>query len=321
MLRFDVRAAFRDDATTFDVAADLAVRDGETLCLLGPSGSGKTLLLELLAGFHDHAGRLELDGRSLDGVPPEERGFGFVFQQYALFEHRSVRENVAFGAKYHEDARDPDALLARLGVADLAERFPGTLSGGEKQRVALARALCVRPDVFLLDEPLSALDAPTRERLRDDLVDVLADETAVYVTHDRTTARAVADRVAVLRDGRVAQVGPVADVFERPATRFVAAFTGATVVESAALPAGLDAPAGTLAVRPEHVRIGVDAPDGVPARVTRAVREDAAHRVTLAVGDAELVAYAPNDPPEETTVAVPSERWHAIPDGGRDADA
>ncbi|GGN12670.1 ABC transporter ATP-binding protein [Halarchaeum nitratireducens] len=319
MLRFDVRAAFRDDATTFEVAADLTVRDGETLCLLGPSGSGKTLLLELLAGFHDHDGSIELDGRSLDDAPPEERDLSLVFQNYALFSHLSVRENVAFGATYHEDARDPDALLARLGVADLATRSPETLSGGEKQRVALARALCVRPDAFLLDEPLSALDAPTRERLRDDLVDVLADETAVYVTHDRTTARAVADRVAVLRGGRVAQVGPTEAVFERPATRFVAAFTGATVVESTDLPAGLDAPTGTLAVRPEHVRVGVDT--GVPARVTRAVREDAAHRVTLAVGDAELVAYAPTDPPTETTVAVPPGRWHVLPRGGRDADA
>ena len=318
MLRFDVRAAFRDDATTFDVAADLTVRDGETLCLLGPSGSGKTLLLELLAGFHEHDGSIELDGRPIEDAPPEARGIGFVFQNYALFSHLSVRENVAFGTKYHENARDPDALLARLGVADLAERSPDTLSGGEKQRIALARALCVRPDAFLLDEPLSALDAPTRERLRDDLVDVLADETAVYVTHDRTTARAVAARVAVLRDGRVAQVGPTETVFERPATRFVAEFTGATVVEGSSLPPGLDAPTGLLAVRPEHIRVGVA--EGAPAHVERVVREDAAYRVTLAAGDATLVAYSSAEPSTETTVAVPSGRWHVLPDGERDAD-
>ncbi|WP_211312810.1 ABC transporter ATP-binding protein [Halarchaeum salinum] len=319
MLRFDVSADFRDDATTFDVAADLSVDDGETLCLLGPSGSGKTLLLRLLAGFHDYDGTVTLEGRALDDSPPEDRGFGFVFQQYALFSHLSVRENVAFGTKYHDDARDPDALLARLGVADLAERSPETLSGGEAQRVALARALAVRPDAFLLDEPLSALDAPTRERLRADLVDVLADETAVYVTHDRTTARAVADRIAVLRDGRVAQVGPTDEVFERPATRFVAEFTGASVVDGRDLPASLDAPASTLAVRPEHVHVGADTPDSVPARLIRTVREPAAYRVTLAVGDASLVAYTQTQPATETTVGVPPERWHALPnDGERD---
>ncbi|GAD52777.1 ferric iron ABC transporter, ATP-binding protein [Halarchaeum acidiphilum MH1-52-1] len=314
MLRFDVRAAFRDEATTFDVAADLAVETGETLCLLGPSGSGKTLLLELLAGFHGYDGTIALDGRSLEGRPPEERGFGFVFQDHALFPHRSVRENVAFGLRYHDDTRDPDALLARFGVADLAARSPDTLSGGEAQRVALARALAVRPDAFLLDEPLAALDVPTRERLRDDLVDALADETAVYVTHDRTTARAVADRVAVLRDGRVAQVGPVDAVFERPTDRFVAEFTGATVVRGTDLPAALDAPAERLAVRPEHVDVGLDTPAAAPARVTRVVREDAAYRVTLAVGDATLVAYSSEEPDTETTVRVPPDRWHVLAD-------
>ncbi|GGL28164.1 ABC transporter [Halarchaeum grantii] len=309
MLRVDLRASVGDAGSAFDVAADLTVRDGETLCLLGPSGSGKTVLLEALAGFREYAGGVELDGRSLDGRPPEDRGVGFVFQQYALFEHLSVRENVAFGAKYHDDTRDPDALLERLGVADLADRAPATLSGGEKQRVALARALCVRPDAFLLDEPLSALDAPTRERLRADLLTLLADETAVYVTHDRTTARAVADRVAVLRDGRVAHVGPTDEVFERPESRFVAEFTGANAVESARLPAGLDAPDGLLAVRPEHVTLDAG---GVPASVERVVREDAVYRVTLDVGDAELVAYTADRPPAETTVAVDAARWHRI---------
>ncbi|WP_435100510.1 ABC transporter ATP-binding protein [Halarchaeum sp. P4] len=312
MLHLDVQTTVGADA--FDVAADLTVRDGETLCLLGPSGSGKTLLLEVIAGFRDYDGTVELDGRALDNRPPDERDLGVVFQQYALFPHLTVRENVAFGTNYHDDVRDPDALLERLGIADLADRAPETLSGGEKQRVALARALAVRPDAFLLDEPLSALDVPTRERLRADLVDLLADETAVYVTHDRTTARAVADRVAVLRDGRIEHVGPVREVFERPASRFVAEFTGANCVRSDALPDTLDAPEGLLAVRPEHVTVGTEAGDGggVPATVERVVREDAAVRVTLAVGDATLVAYTAERPSADPTVAVPRERWHRL---------
>ncbi|QDX40464.1 ABC transporter ATP-binding protein [Salarchaeum sp. JOR-1] len=311
-LHFDVSARFSDADAAFDVAADLAVADGETLILLGPSGSGKTLLLELVAGFHDHDGIVELGGTDVTDRRPEDRGFGFVFQNYALFPHLTPRENVAFGTEYHDDARDPDDLLAQFGVSDLADRSVTTLSGGERQRVALARALAVRPNAFLLDEPLSALDAPTRDQLRAELLDVLDGETAVYVTHDRTTARALADRVAVIADGRVRQVGSVADVFDRPDSPFVARFTGANCVPPSIIPAARceTADADRVAFRPEHVTLGSG---DATADVVRVVREDATHRVTLAVDGVEFDALTDHAPQNDTvTVGVPANRLHPV---------
>jgi ABC-type Fe3+/spermidine/putrescine transport system ATPase subunit len=308
-LAVDVRAEFvASGAVPFTVDVDLAVPSGETMVLLGPSGSGKTLVLETVAGYHPHEGRVRRDGADITDRPPEARGFGFVFQDYALFPHRTVRENVAFGLRYHEDGRDPDAVLARLGVADLADRYPETLSGGERQRVALARALAIRPAALLLDEPLSALDPPTRRSLRADVADVLADVTALYVTHDRTTARVLADRVAVVADGRIVQSGPPAAVFESPASAFVARFTGANVLVRGG---------ETVAIRPEHVVLSPPDPD-VAARVERVVREDAVHRVSLAVGDDVVDAFAA-DPPavgDRVGVSLPPARVTVL--DGRD---
>lgn len=310
----DLAAAFPadgdrgDDPFTLDVS--LSVGSGETLAVLGPSGSGKSLLLEAVAGFHDHEGTVAVDGRPVTDAPPEERGFGFVFQEYALFPHLTARENVAFGARYHDGTADPDRLLADLGVGDLADRRPDTLSGGERQRVALARSLAIDPRVLLLDEPLSALDVPTRRRLREDLADVLADATAAYVTHDRTTARALGDRIAVLRDGRVEQVGDPEAVFQRPASPFVARFTGANCPRVGDLPPGLRPDraraADRLAVRPEHVAVG----PGDDATVERAVREDAAVRVRVRAGSATLSAFVADPPPpgERVGVEFPAER-------------
>ena len=309
-LRADVSATFTaDGADAFTVDAAVAVDPGESLVVLGPSGSGKSLLLETLAGFHDHEGGVELGGDPVHDRPPEARGFGFVFQDYALFPHMTVRDNAAYGTRYVDDAADPDALLAELGVADLAGRYPPTLSGGEKQRVALARALAVRPDVMLLDEPLAALDVPTRQSLRDDLVEVLDDVTAVYVTHNRTTARAVADRIAVMRGGRIVQAGTPEDVFERPASPMVAEFVGANVLPAAALRGAVDLPADadSVAVRPEHV--AVDADGALSGEVVRAVREDAAHRVLV-----DLDAAGVGDEPGAGDGRGPSA--DARPDGG-----
>ncbi|MFB6106287.1 MAG: ABC transporter ATP-binding protein [Halobacteriaceae archaeon] len=311
-LAVDVAAAFdAAGADRFAVEAAFEVPAGETLVVLGPSGSGKSLLLEVLAGFHPHEGTVTRDGERLDDRPPERRELGFVFQDYALFPHMTARENVAFGQRYRESRRDADALLDALGVARVADRFPPTLSGGEAQRVAVARALAVDPSVLLLDEPLSSLDPPTRQALRADLADVLADVTAVYVTHDRTTARALGDSIAVLRAGGVVQRGSPEDVFDRPASPFVARFTGSNVVTLSDGPlrdAVADGrPGDVVAVRPEHVVLGGAGPTGT---VERVVREESAHRVTVALGGTRLDALTA-DPPAVgagVPVAVPPGR-------------
>lgn len=326
MLDIDVTASFSaDGAEQFDIAADFEVQDGETVVILGPSGSGKTLLLETVAGFHDHSGTVRRDGQLLSDQPPEERDFGFVFQDYALFPHMTVIENVGFGTQYREGERDPDALLADLGVRDLTDRYPPTLSGGEQQRVALARALAVDPEVLLLDEPLSSLDVPTRQALRADLQDVLADVTAIYVTHDRTTARALADRIVVMNDGDIVQTGPPDEIFEAPASPLVARFTGSNCLSLDAVPSFRERLDGQvddgshLAVRPESVR--VESPNGdrdVTATVEQVIRENATSRVTLALDGAgdgteqvTLDAYSGDPPAPGTTVGVSLE-WDAV---------
>lgn len=204
---------------------NLAVED-EVLAVLGPSGCGKTTLLHAIAGHREvSSGRITLSGRDLDGVAPSARGTPLVFQTGALFPHMSARENIAYPGAPPERV---ESLAETLAVSDVLERRAGTLSGGERQRVALARALAANPSALLLDEPLSNLDTPIRRRLRVDLRDVLSQLgiPVVYVTHDQRSAAAVGDRLAVLKDGQLQQVGTPTDVFRRPATPFVASFTG-----------------------------------------------------------------------------------------------
>ncbi|MFB6132058.1 MAG: ABC transporter ATP-binding protein [Halanaeroarchaeum sp.] len=194
--------------------------------VIGPSGSGKSTLLQLVAGFErPDAGRVVLDGRRIDRLPPEDRSVGMVFQNYALFPHLTVRENLEFGAKATASIPETTGML---DIDDLLDRRPETLSGGEKQRVALARALVSDPAVLLLDEPLASLDAPIRRRLRLELRDVLADldVPVVYVTHDQDEAAVVGDRVAIVNDGDVVQAGSFEAVFSSPDSAFVADFLG-----------------------------------------------------------------------------------------------
>ena len=342
-LTADIRSTFTAaGAEPFTVDAAIEVDSNETCVVLGPSGSGKTLLLETIAGFHEHTGAVSANGTDITGQPPEERGFGFVFQDYALFPHMTVRKNVEYGTRYRESSRDADALLSELGVSHLAERNPPTLSGGEKQRVALARALAIRPSVLLLDEPLAALDVPTRQSLRDDLADVLADVTAVYVTHNRTTARAIADRIVVMQDGQVVQRGTPEDVFERPQSPTVARFTGSNVIDLSAAPslrAILDdtigshtrsdgsgrnpvdqdgetnefdiSAADSVAIRPEAITLDDDDGD-LSATVERVVREDATNRVTLAFDDVTVETFADTPPTvgTELSLTFPRDRLH-----------
>ncbi len=214
---------------------DLHIDDGEFFTLVGPSGCGKTTTLRLVAGFEEPSrGRVRFGGDDVSGVPPEDRGVGVVFQHYALFPHMSVAENVSYGLKFaappngvSRDERVAD-LLDLVDLADFGDRNPDELSGGQQQRIALARALAPGPRLLLLDEPMSALDAQLRERLRVQVKEIQSELgiTTIYVTHDQEEALAVSDRVAVMNDGRVEQVDTPRNVYYRPETRFVAEFVG-----------------------------------------------------------------------------------------------
>jgi len=212
----------------------LSVGEGEMFTLLGPSGCGKTTLLRLLAGFYAaDEGTIRFDERVVNDVPPHERGIGMVFQNYALWPHMTVSQNVAYGLKLREVSSSDTAArvqsaLARVGLTGLGDRYPGQLSGGQQQRVALARALVLNPQMLLLDEPLSNLDAKIRVQVRAEIRKLQKELgiTAVYVTHDQEEALAMSDRIAVFNLGRVCQVGPPKALYERPANRFVADFIG-----------------------------------------------------------------------------------------------
>ncbi|WP_135821539.1 ABC transporter ATP-binding protein [Halostella litorea] len=230
--------AYGDEAAVDGI--DLTIRDGEILGIVGPSGCGKTTTLRTIAGFETPTdGRVLFDGVDVTHVPPEERNVGLVFQSYALFDTMTVRENVAFGPKMRgvpkDERRERAAeLLTLLDIDELADRRPATLSGGQQQRVGLARALAIEPRVLLLDEPMTGLDAELKSRLRDEIGDLLADldVTALYVTHDQEEAMAMCDRIAVLSDGTLEQIGEPAEIYRRPANAFVANFVGSSTLLS-----------------------------------------------------------------------------------------
>lgn len=211
----------------------LDVKDREYFVVLGPTGAGKTLLLELIAGFRlPDSGRIEINDREITRLPPEERGVGFVYQDYSLFPHMNVRENVSFGLKLREDPSVKDKAqraMGLLGISHLADRYPSTLSGGEKQKTALARGLVLDPKVLLLDEPTSALDAPTQEKMRGELKRIHREAgiATIHVTHDREEASLLADRIGVMSDGQMVQVGEPDEIFRKPKSEFVADFVGA----------------------------------------------------------------------------------------------
>jgi spermidine/putrescine ABC transporter ATP-binding subunit len=261
-------------------AVSLEIRAGEFFALLGASGSGKTTLLRMLAGFEEPtAGRLLLDGQDITRLPPNRRPVNLMFQSYALFPHMTVRGNVAYGLEMERlpraeiDARVAE-ILSTVQLDHLASRKPDKLSGGQRQRVALARALVKRPRLLLLDEPLAALDAKLRNTMRLELKRLQAEVgvTFVVVTHDQEEALVMADRLAILRDGRLVQVGTPREVYERPASRYAADFVGTmNFWGGRATAGGLRAPDGTLlriegaalsegadavaAVRPERLRL------------------------------------------------------------------
>ena len=277
--------SFRYPGSVAGVAAiDLAVRERELVAVIGPSGCGKSTLIKLIGGFlSPDAGRIGLGGQDVTAAPPSQRGLGIVFQSLALFPHLRAWENVAFplkmrGIERGQRRRAAMEAIERVGLSGLAERRPAQLSGGQQQRVALARALVFKPRALLLDEPLSALDAATRLAMRDEIRRIQQEYgvAALHITHDQEEALSIADRVAVMRAGRIEQIDTPHGIYDRPANRFVAGFVGhanlwdGTVVGANAVSIALGtlktAPHGravgtnaAVLVRPEHVRLGTGA--------------------------------------------------------------
>ncbi|SEM73118.1 putative spermidine/putrescine transport system ATP-binding protein [Loktanella fryxellensis] len=297
---------------------DLSIAQGEFVSLLGPSGCGKTTVLRMVAGFETpSSGAIRIDGQDMTHLRPNQRNIGMVFQAYALFPNLTVAQNVAFGLKVAGVARAEtqtrvDEMLALIGLPDLGGRYPYQLSGGQQQRVALARALAVRPKVLLLDEPLSALDAKIRASLRREIraIQQRLGITTIFVTHDQEEALSMSDRVVVMNGGRADQIGTPFEIYNTPATRFVAGFVGtlntfqAVVTDPAtgtvtlgdtpiALHRPVDAAAGTtvtLAMRPETATLGIGEPGDVVlrARISDVQFLGAIIRVTADLGGDSL---------------------------------
>jgi len=260
---------------------DIDIREGESFAILGPSGSGKSTLLRLIAGFEPvSAGTVTLDGRDLAAVPAHRRPIGLMFQSYALFPHMSASANIAYGLRAEgvsraETRRRTAEALETIGLASVADRRPARLSGGQRQRIALARALVKRPRMLLLDEPLSALDRRVRADMQAELKRLQHETgmTFVIVTHDQEEAMVLADRIALLRDGAIEQIGTPTQMYERPATAYVARFIGtSTLVPGVVRDNGLEVPGiglvghvdrngwadgdrAALVLRPEHVEL------------------------------------------------------------------
>ena len=327
---------------------DLSIDKGKLVCLLGPSGCGKTTTLRLIAGFMEpSAGEISVGGRVVSSAgkaePPERRNMSMIFQSYALWPHMSVFENVAYGLKLRSLDRDTirrkvETILSVAKLGHLAERYPGELSGGQQQRVSLARALVVEPEILLLDEPLSNLDANLREEMRFE-IRRLHDEfryTTVYVTHDQAEAMTTADVIVVMNQGVVDQAGSPEDIYERPETEFVARFIGGTNILKGpakdgaidcggirlACGSGLFAPSGetALSIRQHDVAIlpkGRSGQNHVPATVTRQVYLGS-HRdclVTLPGGEQIRAAIPPTskfEPGAEVTAFFPPEHCRAL---------
>ena len=292
----------------------VTVAAGEFFSMLGPSGSGKTTCLRLIAGFEQpDDGHIEIFGETAEGVPPYRRAVNTVFQDYALFPHMTVADNVAYGLMVRgvgrtERRRAAQEMLHLVKLSGLEDRRPAARAGGPPPRGALARALVVRPKVLLLDEPLGALDLKLREQMQVELKGLQREVgiTFIYVTHDQGEALSMSDRVAVFNQGRIVQIGAPAEVYERPATRFVADFVGGSNVIEPGLAAHLRVPDGTYSLRPERIAIlpdGGAAPQGqrtASATVTAVLYQGAARRVQVEMAGMPLNAVVPSEGPPLT---------------------
>jgi len=320
---------------------DLHVPAGSFTTLLGPSGCGKTILLRILAGFETPTrGTVRFGDRDVSKIPPWKRDVGFVFQNYALWPTMTIAETIAYGLKIRKLGRTEIAdrvrsALEMVGLADRADAYPGQLSGGQQQRVSIARALALRPTVLLLDEPLSNLDAKMRIDMRQELLSIQRSVgiTAVYVTHDQEEALEMSDLVAVMHDGRIEQVGAPEEIYEQPATRFVASFVGQVTLVPGSVVAGrfhADAAGAAsvrvegdpergralLAVRPEHLSItspGAGVMDAVLERTSYVGRGRLSHLVQDDGSRAYVAHRDPLDVPVGSRVGLAVERGAVVP--------
>jgi putative spermidine/putrescine transport system ATP-binding protein len=318
------------DAVAVD-GLSLAVEKGEFVSLLGPSGCGKTTTLQMIAGFVEpSAGSIRLGERDLTMMKPAARGLGIVFQSYALFPHMTAAENVAFGLEMRgvakaEQVRRVTDTLALVGLAGFSDRFPRRMSGGQQQRVALARALVIKPDMLLLDEPLSNLDAKLREEMQVELRQIqrTVGTTTILVTHDQGEAMALSDRIVVMNQGRAEQIARPTEVYQKPASAFVANFLGKINVLAAraasgvvsigagrwAVPGTPDGPCGA-SVRPE--RIGFNDTEGLAGSVAAKIFQGHHWLMQVTTEAGLVVVIAPNDgralPKEGETVRL---SWRA----------
>jgi putative spermidine/putrescine transport system ATP-binding protein len=299
-------------------AVDLQVAPGEFFAMLGPSGSGKTTCLRLIAGFEQPtSGRIAIFGEQAEGVPPYRRNVNTVFQDYALFPHLNILDNVAYGLMVKgvakaERSREAEKALELVKLPGYGGRRPGQLSGGQRQRVALARALVNKPKVLLLDEPLGALDLKLREQMQEELKSLqrALGITFVFVTHDQGEALSMADRVAVFNGGRIVQQGTPQDIYRRPQTRFVADFVGSSNLLSPDLMQSLGGEPRWASLRPEALRLGLDGPEalvenvsflGASTRLAVELRNSRLHVIlpagseVPAIGDAVRLAWSKGD--------------------------
>jgi putative spermidine/putrescine transport system ATP-binding protein len=281
-------------------AVDLEIEAGEFFAMLGPSGSGKTTCLRLIAGFEQPtSGHIEIFGETAEGVPPYRRNVNTVFQDYALFPHLNVADNVAYGLMIRgvaraERIREAEAALEMVKLPGYGSRKPGQLSGGQRQRVALARALVNKPKVLLLDEPLGALDLKLREQMQEELkvLQKALGITFVFVTHDQGEALSMADRIAVFNEGRIMQTGTPEEIYRRPKTRFVADFVGSSNVLSPQLTERLAGLAQWSSLRPEDIRLGSET--GHEATVTGTSFLGSATRLSLDVTGEKISVLLPS---------------------------
>lgn len=297
----------------------LEIEPGELFFLLGPSGCGKTTLLRMIAGFIEPtSGRIAFDGRDVTYLPPNRRNTGMVFQSYALWPHMTVQANVAFGLTIRKvsaaerDKRVAEALES-VRMSEYATRKPNQLSGGQQQRVALARALVIRPDVLLLDEPLSNLDAKLRIELRSEIRRICKQSgiTTVYVTHDQKEALSMADRVAIISRGKIVQLGPPAELYQNPQSKFVAEFLGETnFLPAKAMSGAIETAAGRLtslhqaptageflvSIRPEAIRLGGVGPNRIRGRVVESTYLGEIAQYTIELSDGHRLRISDLNP-------------------------